>query len=118
MAAEKEPSEGHLDDRERVMLKSTASLLKEVEPILYNYFLHYVQEAHILDKDLDKIPMGSSLIALADIYDRLANHIPPLQEIEEYKSKAGIEKLGGRAFPHVAIYALNEATASWQKPER
>ena len=111
MALESEPSESHLNDRENVMLKSTASLLKEVEPILYNYFLHYVQEAHILDKDLDQIPVGSSLIALADLYERLSSNIPPLQEVEEYQSKEGIEKLGGRAFPHVAIYALHEATS-------
>ena len=99
------------------MLKSTASLLKEVEPILYNYFLHYIQEAHILDKDLDKIPIGSSIIALADIYDRLISNVPLLQEVEEYKSKTGIEKLGGRTFPHVAIYALHEATSFLEKTE-
>jgi len=118
MAVETEPSGSHLCDREKVMLNSIASLLKEVEPILYNYFLHYVQEAHILDKDLDKIPMGSSLIALADIYDRQTNNVPLLQEIEEYKSTAGIEKLGGRAFPHVAIYALHEATSFSEKSEK
>jgi hypothetical protein len=115
MALEKEPSENRMGDRESVMLKSTASLLKEVEPILYAYFLHYIQEAHILDKDLDSIPMGSSLIALADIYDRLSSNVPPLQEIEEYRSIEGIEKLGGRAFPHVAIYALHEAISYLEK---
>jgi hypothetical protein len=115
MAAEEEPTEGQLSDRESVMLKSTASLLKEVEPILYNYFHHYIQEARVLDKDLDKIPMGSSIIALADIHDRLESNIAPLQEVEEYQSKTGIEKLGGRAFPHVAIYALHEAASSLEK---
>lgn len=117
MASEAEPSESHLCDREKVMLKSTASLLKEVEPILSNYFLHYVQEAHILDKDLDNIPLGSSLIALADVYDRLSKNVPPLQDVEEYKTMAGIERLGGRAFPHVTIYALREASSSLAKPE-
>jgi hypothetical protein len=118
MALEAGPSDSHLCDREKVMLQSTASLLKEVEPILYNYFLHYVQEARILDKDLDQIPIGSSLIALADIYDRLANNVPLLQEVEEYKSRAGLEKLAGRAFPHVAIYALQDATSSPLNPEK
>jgi hypothetical protein len=118
MALETEPSESRLGDRESVMLKSTASLLKEVEPILYNYFHHYVEEAHILDKDLDNIPMGSILIALADIHDRLTFNVPLLQEVEEYSSKSGIEKLGGRAFPHVAIYSLHEATALLERSEK
>ena len=107
-----------MGDRENVMLKSLASLLKEVEPLLHNYFLHYVQEAPNLDKDLDSIPMGSSLIALADIHDRLTNNVPPIQEAEEYQSKAGIEKLSGRTFPHVAIYALHEATSAQVQSEK
>ncbi len=111
MALEMEPSDSQLDDRENVMLNSAASVLREVEPILFNYYHHYVEEAHLLDKDLDKIPMGSILIALADIHDRLTFNAPPLQEGEEYRSKTGIEKLGGRAFPHVALYALHEAVA-------
>jgi hypothetical protein len=111
MASEVDPSESPLGDRENVMLKSAASLLKEVEPILFQYFHHYVEEAHVLDKELDKIPMGSVLIALADLHDRLTFNVSPIQEAEEYRSKAGIEKLGGRTFPHVAIYALHEAVA-------
>lgn len=103
------PAERQLGDRESVMLASTASILKEVEPLLSQYFLHYVKEAHILDKDLDNIPVGSSLLALADIYDRLSHGVPLIQENEEYQSKTGIEKLSGRTFPHVALYALHEA---------
>ena len=104
------PSEKQLGDRERVMLTSTASILKEVEPLLSNYFHHYVQEAHILDKELNIIPVGSSLIALADIYDRQTHGIPLVQENEEYQSKTGIDRLSGRSFPHVALFALHEVT--------
>ncbi|MFQ6038513.1 MAG: hypothetical protein ACE5LV_07845 [Candidatus Aminicenantales bacterium] len=101
-----------LDDRENVMLKSAASLLKEIEPLLSGYHRHYVQEAETLDKELGKIPLGSSLIALADIYDRISHNVPPIQENEAYHSMAGLEALGGRAFPPVAIYALQEVMAS------
>ena len=117
MASDKEPTESGLSDRENVMLKSTASLLKEVEPLLYSYFHHYVEEAHLLDKDLDSIPLGSALIALADIHDRLSSNVPPLQEAEEYGSKDGIERLAGRAFPHVALYALHEAAMLLERSE-
>ena len=112
MSTKAGPSEKKLGDRENVMLTSIASILKEVEPLLSQYFRHYVQEAHILDKDLDRIPVGSSLIALADIYDRFSHGVPLIQESEEYQSKDGIEKLSGRSFPHVALYALHEVTQS------
>jgi hypothetical protein len=109
MSTKAVPAERQLGDRESVMLASTASILREVEPLLSQYFLHYVKEAHILDKDLDNIPVGSSLLALADIYDRLSHGVSLVQENEEYQSKTEIEKLSGRTFPHVAFYALHEA---------
>ncbi len=110
MSAKSGPSENKLGDRENVMLTSIASILKEVEPLLSQYYLRYIQEAHVLDKDLDHILVGSSIIALADLYDRLSHGVPPIQEEEEYQSKEAIEKLSGRTFPHVAFYALHEAT--------
>jgi hypothetical protein len=112
MAADSKLSQDQLGDRENVMLKSTASILKEVEPILLNYFQHYVEEADVLEKNLDDIPIGSSILALADIHDRLSNNMPLNQENEAYKTMQGIESLGGRAFSPIAVYALQEAISS------
>ena len=70
-----------------------------------------------LPEDLENIPLGSVLIALADIHDRLTSNVAPLQEAEEYGSRAGIEKLGGRAFPHVALYALHEAVPLMERSD-
>ena len=98
--------ERQLSDREKVMLKTTAALLKEIEPILHYYSRYYVREADILDKNLDEIPIGSSIIALADMYDKIANKVPVFYGKEEYKSILDIEKLAGRIFPGSTIEAL------------
>ena len=98
--------ERQLSDREKVMLKTTAALLKEIEPILFYYSRYYVREADILDKNLDEIPIGSSIIALADMYDKITNKVPVFYEKEEYKSILDIEKLAGRIFPGSTIEAL------------
>lgn len=100
-----------VDDKARVLLKTTASLLKEVEPLLTNYFRHYVEEARALDKKLDAIPLGSSILALADIYDRLSNGLPLGQWKENIRSLEDIRKLSGRAFPGVAVEALFKVAA-------
>jgi len=106
ISSEAEPA-GKLDDRGRVLLKTTALLLKEVEPIMANYFYHYVEEANILDKDLSTIPLGSSIIALADLYDRVSTGIsPPAQWKDLVMSAADIRKLSGRAFPDLVVQAL------------
>lgn len=94
------------DDRATVLLRTTASLLKEVEPILANYFYHYVEEAKILDKDLSTVPMGSSIIALADLVDRLNTDMLPAPWKAEVRSLQDIRKLSGRAFPAAAVQAL------------
>jgi len=100
------------DDRAGVLLRTTASLLKEVEPILANYFYHYVEEAKILDKDLSTVPMGSSIIALADLVDRLNTDMLPAPWKNEIRSLQDIRKLSGRAFPAAAVQALFQLVPS------
>jgi len=94
------------DDRARVVLRTTASLLKEVEPILANYFYHYVEEANILDKDLSTVPVGSSVIALADLVDRLNSDMMLAPWKDEVKSLQDIRNLSGRAFPASVVQAF------------
>jgi hypothetical protein len=106
MAKEGGPMEKQVEDRGRVLLQTTALLLKEVEPILANYFYHYVEEAAVVDKDLSTIPLGSSIIALADLYDRISIGLPAPQWKDQIKSAQDIKKLSGRAFPAAAVHAL------------
>jgi len=103
--------ERQAEDRERVLLRTTASLLKEVEPILTNYFYHYVEEATILDKDLKNIPMESSIIALADLFDRISAGMSLPQWKDNICSLDDIAKLSGRAFPSSAVRALLQITS-------
>jgi hypothetical protein len=99
-----------LSDREKVLLKTTASLLKEIGPLLEGYFRYYVKEAGVADKDLDAVPFGSSLIALAGICDRIkvqgAAHIGPM----EVRSLKELEALKGRVFSARALQTLPEGT--------
>jgi hypothetical protein len=112
MREEVRASQPAIEDREKVLLQTTLSLLKEVEPILSAYQRHYVQEAIILDKKLDEIPFGSSIIALADIYDRIEKCAPPYQNREEFRSLNNLIKLAGRTFPESAVNALRIVVSS------
>ena len=99
-------SENSLNDHNKVILKSTSSLLKEVAPLLNSYNLYYIQEAGILKKDLNEIPIGASILALAHIKDKISNNAPPFQGVEEYKSIADINKLSGSTFHTSAVAAF------------
>jgi hypothetical protein len=104
-------SEEQVTDKEQVELSIMASLLKTIEPLLAGYFRHYVKEADKLDKDLNEIPFGSSIIALASLYDRVSNKVPtslgevPIETLED------IEKLSGRSFSTSFVRALKETTS-------
>jgi len=98
--------ENSLNDHNKVILKSTASLLKEVAPLLNSFNQYYIQEAGILQKDLNEIPVGASILALAHIKDKISNHAPPFQGVEEYKSIADINKLSGSTFHTSAVAAF------------
>lgn len=102
-------SETPLGNRERIMLKTTASLLKEIAPLLFGYFQHYVEEGVQLNKDLKEIPMGSSIIALADLYDKISTQGSARQGELELRSLDDIEKLAGKTFPSTAVQALKHA---------
>ena len=97
-----------LGGREQVTLRTTASLLMEVSPILAAYFKNYIDEAGTTDKDLASIPPGSSIIALADLYDRLTatGSAPWGQEV--IRSWGDLEALSDRAFPAAAVQAVRE----------
>lgn len=106
MESDRQLSEMPLREKDRVLLHTTVSLLKEVGPILAGYFLYYVEQADSLDKNLEKIPIGSSIVALADIYDRISTQTPASIGKEEIKSYTDIERLAGRTFPEAAVNAL------------
>jgi len=99
-------------DKEQVELSTMASLLKTIEPLLSGYFHHYVEEADKLDKDLNEIPFGSSIIALANLYDRVANKVPTSLGEVTIETLEDIEKLSGRSFSTSFVRALKEATYS------
>ena len=103
--------ESELSDRERVMLKTTASLLEEIEPMLTGYFRYYLEDADKMEKDVEEIPVGSAIIALADLYDRFSSGIPSPQT-EGIRSFADIEKLADRTFPPAVVQALQRIVLS------
>ncbi len=93
-------------DREKVMLRSTSSLLKAIEPLLQAYYEHYVRQGDSLDKDLAAIPLGSGIMALAQVFDKISTQAPPHQGREEFRTLTEIQKLAGRTFHTEAIEAL------------
>lgn len=99
-------SESSLDDREKVILKSTASLLSEIQPLLEDYYNHYVKNPYQLDKDLKNISVGASIIALANIYEKISQKGPPFMGVKEFESIEHVKNLGGRTFPELAVQAF------------
>ena len=97
-----------LSDQEQVMLNTTASLLKEIEPLLLAYFQHYVKEADKLDKDIGAIPPGASIIALAELVDGIQTQGTARLGKVAVNSFKDIESLSGRAFPNSLIEVLRD----------
>jgi hypothetical protein len=56
--------------------------------------------------------MGSSIIALADLVDRLNTDMLPAPWKNEIRSLQDIRKLSGRAFPAAAVQALFQLVSS------
>jgi len=99
-------SQEQLSDREKIMLKTAALILSEVQPLLQSYFVHYRQKANELEKSLNAIPVAASLIALAELYVKMSQQGKVKLGPEKISSLDDISKLKGRYFPEKAVDAL------------
>lgn len=99
-------SQMKLSDREKIMLKSAALILSEVQPILQSYHIHYRQKAGELEKSLQVIPLEASVIALAELYVRLVRQGKVKLGPEEISSLDDIKKLKGKYFPDKVVEAF------------
>ena len=97
-----------LSDKEQVFLKTTASLLKEIGPLLEGYFKYYVRDTEKIEKALESVPFGSSLIALAGLHDRIMTQGSARLGQLEMRSIKDLQALKRRAFSEQAIRTLPE----------
>ncbi len=111
VVSKKKIDQSDIEDREKIILKSTASLLKAIEPILTGYFRYYVEEEEVTDKNLAEIPLGSSIIAITKMYDKIIAQLPA-QEGGGVIKWEDVDKLSGRAFPAEVINALKSVVSS------
>jgi hypothetical protein len=95
-----------LTDKEEVLLNTTASLIKDIAPLLEGYFQHYVRDSESTDKFLAGIPFGSSLIALAELYDRIMTQGSARLGHLEIRSVQDLQALKGRVFSEQALRVL------------
>jgi len=98
--------QNNLTDREKIMLKTAALILDEVQPVLQTYFVHYRQKANELEKSLAVIPLGASIIALAELYLKLSQQGKVRIGPEEISSLEDIRRLRGTYFPEKVVDTL------------
>lgn len=99
-------SQMKLLDREKIMLKTAALILSEVQPLLQSYNVHYRQKAAELEKSLQTIPVEASIIALAELYVKLTRQGRVKIGPEEITSLEDIKKLRGKYFPEKVVEAF------------
>jgi hypothetical protein len=111
VASRKEIDQSEIEEREKIILSSTGSLLKAIEPILAGYFHHYVEEAEVTDKNLAEIPLGSSIIAIAKLYEKQIAQMPA-QEGGGVIKWEDVDKLSDQSFPADVVNALKAVVSS------
>lgn len=95
-----------LTDNEKVLLKTTAALLEEIHPLIAGYFTNYGRRCQTPPADLDKVPVGSSIIGLAELHERMKSGGGVNYCGEVLNSPDDLLKMSGRWFPAKAIEVL------------
>lgn len=65
-----------------------------------------------LEKDLKSVNIGSSIIALADLYDRIIHQLPLRPGLKDYQTLGRIENLAGRVFPRSVVDSFKRVIAA------
>ena len=91
--------------------KAVRQKLDDVGPILVGYLRHYQSDARagagsIEAGELSRIPLGSAIIALADLCERLSASGPQTVGGRRVSSIEDIPSLSGTVFPAEAVQAL------------
>ena len=97
---------GKLSANEIVLLKTTAALLTEIHPLLESYFLNYGHKDPAQPADLDAVPVGASVIALAELYERVRSQGKVRYGGCELRSAEDLLTLCGKYFPQRAVEVL------------
>jgi len=77
------------------ILSSVGSVLKEVVPIVVAHHKYFVDTLDANDKDTQKIPLASRIIAVADSFDAMTTDrpyrkgMPPWEALEEVVANSG-----------------------------
>ncbi|MBC7364666.1 MAG: hypothetical protein H5U07_09055 [Candidatus Aminicenantes bacterium] len=99
-------SQMKLSDREKIMLKTAALILSEIQPLLQSYNVHYRQKVGELEKNLKVIQVEASIIALAELYVKLTRQGKVKLGPEVISSLEDIKKLSGKYFPVKVVEAF------------
>lgn len=97
---------GKLSANEIVLLKTTAALLTEIHPLLESYFLNYGHKDPAQSADLGAVPIGASVIALAELYERVRSQGKVRYGGIELRSAEDLLSLCGKYFPQRTVEVL------------
>jgi len=77
------------------ILASVGSVLKEVAPIVIAHHKHFMDAVDSNNRDIQEIPLGARIVAVADVFDAITTDrpyrkgIPPREALEEIEAKSG-----------------------------
>jgi len=107
----------HLSHRERdeinthsekgaKILSMVDSVLKDAIPLVKAHHQYYFNEEDINVKDMETIPLGASVIAVADAYDAITTDRPYRAAKPAWKAYEEIEEASGKQFQPETVKAL------------
>jgi putative nucleotidyltransferase with HDIG domain len=113
-AAEREVMSTHTEKGARI-ISLVGGVLEEAVPIVLAHHKYYFETKDFSAVDRAKIPLGASIIAVADAYDAMITDRPYRAGMQPWKAYEEIEKAAGKQFDPRVVKAFKEVLMTSEK---
>jgi len=97
------------------ILSLVGTILKDAIPIVLAHHQYYYQDKEKVAEGKDPLPMGVSIVAVADAYDAMVTDRPYRAGMPSWKAYEELEKSAGKQFDSKVVKAFKEVLISNRK---
>jgi putative nucleotidyltransferase with HDIG domain len=112
--SERELMSAHSEKGARI-ISLVGGVLEEAVPIVLAHHKYYFESKKHTPENQDKIPLGASIIAVADAYDAMITDRPYRAGMPPWKAFEEIEKNSGKQFHPEVVKAFKEVLMTSEK---
>ncbi|MBI5969047.1 MAG: HD domain-containing protein [Deltaproteobacteria bacterium] len=99
------------------ILASVGAVLKEVVPIVMAHHKYFVDTLDVIDRNVEKVPLGARIVAVADAFDAMTTDRSYRKGMQPWQALEGIVANAGKQFDPAVVEAFKRVITERMEKE-